>query len=360
MTNEITKINPAEYGLEETKAQQMTEGLNPILSERIVLAEQYEQVITMELTDETLKLAKELRIKIRDNRTKGIESWHKANKEFYLRGGQFVDAIKKKEVFENERMESNLLEIEKHFENLEKQRQEDLHNSRIEQIKPYVEDLTGLDFRTMQDDVFNPYLASKIKSFEDKKEAEKKEAERIESERLAEIERQKQIEIENAKVKAENERLEKLAKAKDLQLQKEREESEAKQMAMELQLEKEREENERKAKEENAKQDAIFLEQKRIADIEAKKQADIIAKQQAELQAKKDTELKAQKEREESERKAKIESDKLAKAPIKKQLIVWVDSFEISKTDIDNETSRLIKEKFESFKTWALSQLESI
>jgi len=342
MNKELIKINPSEFGLEETKAQQMTEGLNPILSERIVLAEQYDEVIKMELNDETLKLAKTLRLKIRDNRTKGIEAWHKTNKEFYLRGGQFVDAIKKKEVFENERMEENLMQIEKHFENLEKQRQEDLHNSRIEQIKPYVDDLTGLDFRNMQEDVFAPYLASKIKAFEDKKEAERLEAERIETERLAEIERQKQIEIENEKVKAENERLQKIAKEKEEQLQ------------------KEREENERKAKEEKAKQDAILLEQKRIADEEAKKQADIIAKQQAELQAKKDAELKAQNEREESEKKAKIEADKLAKAPIKKQMKEWLKTFNYGLQPTENETSKLIIEKFESFKTWANSQVDNM
>lgn len=216
MTTEIVKIDPKQFGLEESKAQKMREGLNPILAEREILAAQYAEVVTMELNDATLKLARELRLKIRDNRTKGIEAWHKVNKEFYLRGGQFVDAIKKAEVFENERMESNLMEIEKHFENLEKKRLEDLHNERLEKVRPYVDDVTGLDFRTMPEDVFEPYLASKIKAHNDRIEAERLEAERIESERLAEIERQKQLAIEVEKARIENEKLQ-------AQLKKERE-----------------------------------------------------------------------------------------------------------------------------------------
>lgn len=207
MTTEIVKIDPKQFGLEESKAQKMREGLNPILAEREILAAQYAEVVTMELNDATLKLARELRLKIRDNRTKGIEAWHKVNKEFYLRGGQFVDAIKKAEVFENERMESNLMEIEKHFENLEKKRLDDLHNERLEKVRPYVDDVTGLDFRTMPEDVFEPYLASKIKAHNDRIEAERLEAERIESERLAEIERQKQLAIEVEKARIENEKL---------------------------------------------------------------------------------------------------------------------------------------------------------
>lgn len=216
MTTEIVKIDPKQFGLEESKAQKMREGLNPILAEREVLAAQYAEVVTMELNDATVKLARELRLKIRDNRTKGIEAWHKVNKEFYLRGGQFVDAIKKAEVFENERMESNLMEIEKHFENLEKKRLDDLHNERLEKVRPYVDDVTGLDFRTMPEDVFEPYLASKIKAHNDRIEAERLEAERIESERLAEIERQKQLAIEVEKARIENEKLQ-------AQLKKERE-----------------------------------------------------------------------------------------------------------------------------------------
>ena len=38
----------------------------------------------LEITEENLPVFKELRLKIRDNRTKGIEKWHKLNKAFFL------------------------------------------------------------------------------------------------------------------------------------------------------------------------------------------------------------------------------------------------------------------------------------
>lgn len=330
MTAELTKVDPKQYGLEESKATQMREGLTPIIEERMILAEQYQRVITQELNDATLKEARELRLKIRDNRTKGIEKWHSVNKEFYLRGGQFVDAIKKVEILENERMEDNLLSIEKHFENLEKEKQEALHTQRLILITPYVDDITALDFRTMQEDVFEAFLSAKKSAFEASIEAEKK----------AEAERLEAIRIENERIEAqriENERLKKENEAKELQLEKERAEAKAKQDAIEL-----------KAKQEKEAQDKILEAQRKET-----------ARIQAELKAKQDAEIQATKELEALELQAKKEAEKLAKAPIKKQLQVWVSSFEIG-TVPDNETALLIAGKFQDFKAWANKQIESL
>ena len=77
--------------------------------------------------------------KIYTNRTKGIDAWHKVNKDFYLRGGQFIDAIKRKEILVNEQMEEKLQEAEKFFENQEKQRIADLQESRLKLISEYIE-----------------------------------------------------------------------------------------------------------------------------------------------------------------------------------------------------------------------------
>lgn len=330
MTAELTKVDPKQYGLEESKATQMREGLTPIIEERMILAEQYQRVITQELNDATLKEARELRLKIRDNRTKGIEKWHSVNKEFYLRGGQFVDAIKKVEILENERMEDNLLSIEKHFENLEKEKQEALHTQRLILITPYVDDITALDFRTMQEDVFEAFLSAKKSAFEASIEAEKK----------AEAERLEAIRIENERIEAqriENERLKKENEDKELQLEKERDEA-AKAIA----------ETNRLAKIESDKQAAILEAQRKET-----------ARIQAELKAKQDAEIQATKEREALELQAKKEAEKLAKAPIKKQLQVWVSSFEIG-TVPDNETALLIAGKFQDFKAWANKQIDSL
>ena len=58
--------------------------------------------------------------------------------------------------------------------------------------------------------------------------------------------------------------------------------------------------------------------------------------------------------------KAKKEAEKLAKAPIKKQLNIWVESFALPETLIENETANDIKAKFASFKEWSTKQVELI
>jgi hypothetical protein len=350
------EIKPEIFGLELTKAQEMTSGLSTTLAEREVLKNAYIDVINLEITTETLPIFKELRLKIMKNRTQGIEKWHKNNKAFYLAGGRFVDAVKNKEIVINEEMEAKLLEAEKFFENQEKEKARLLNESRIEKLKPYVEDVTGLDFSPMTDEDFDDYLLGKKTRFEKEQKEREAEAKRIEEERLAEIERQKAIEAENARLKAEAEQArleaERLAKIEaekqskiQGQLEKERAEALAKQKAIQ-------EEADKKAREEKAKQDAILK-----AEQEAK------AKLEAELKAKKDAEIKAENERLALLEQQKKEAEKLAKAPIKNQLNVWVDSFKIDIPDnnlLNNDTALLIKDKFEAFKKWSKNEIEKL
>jgi hypothetical protein len=336
MNTEVVKIDPKQFGLEEQKASQMREGLNPILAEREILSQQYAEVVKMELNDNTLKLARELRLKIRDNRTKGIEQWHKVNKEFYLRGGQFVDAIKKVEIFENERMESNLLEIEKHFENLEKERIANLQSERVAALMPYeVENAESLNLGIMADSVWESFLAGSIVSYNNKKEAERL-AKEAEEKRLAdEAAERDRIIIENQKLKEE---ADKAAKA-----------LEAERLAAKKILDEQKE-----------KAEAELKKQREEADKAAKIEKDKALKLEAELKAKKDAEIKAQKEKEAADAAAKKEAERLAKAPVKKQLSVWVNSFALPSSNLDNEKAKLIAEKFEAFKAWALKEIESI
>jgi len=192
--SELATLNPEEFGIEKSKALEITNGLQTVLAEREVLKASYKEVLSLEVTKENIPVFKELRIRIRDNRTKGIESWHKVNKDFYLRGGQFIDAIKRKEILENQQMEEKLEEAEKFFQNQEIQRIKDLNDSRLAIISEYVEDTTGLDLGNMQDEVFEGFLNLK----------KTQKAERIEAERIA---NEKRIEEEN-KAKLHNERKE--------------------------------------------------------------------------------------------------------------------------------------------------------
>jgi len=340
--SQLMLVNPLEFGLTEEKSLDLTSDLTPILQERNVLAESYKLVIGQEITPELLTQSRELRLKIQKNRTQGIEKWHKTTKDFFLTGGRFVDAIKNKAILENTRMEENLLEIEKHFENLEKERIQKLQDLRIELVRPYLESVGNLVLSSMENDVFEAYLKIKKDSFETEQEAKKQielnrlEAIRVENERL-----------ENQRL--ENEKLKKEAELKEAELKAER------QKAKDLIIE-----NEKKAKIEEQKRQAEFQaierEKQEAIRIEREKSEKI----QAELNAKKEAELKVENERKSLEEKAKKEAEKLAKAPIKKQLNAWVETFDIPIFPIDNDLASDIQQKFDAFKKWSLSQIENL
>jgi hypothetical protein len=334
MQLELITVNPQEYGLNNETADSIIKDLPAILVEREPLAEQYKEVIAMDIESPvTAKRAKEVRLLIKNNRTKGIENWHKVNKEFFLKGGQFIDAIKRKEVAENERMETALEQIEKYQEIKEKERIESLHNQRIEIIEQYVEDKTGLKLGEMEDDVWDAYLTAKKIAFNDKVAAEKKaEDDRIQKEK-EEAEQREAQRLENLRLKEEAEKREK-------------------------EIEAERKTNEEKLR---IERDAAKAETDRIATENAKMlKAEQEEKQKIadELKAKKDAEEDAERKRIAEEERLKKEASKLAKAPIKKQLTAWVDSFDMPVIDLVNDKKTLIIQKFEAFKVWAKSEIE--
>ena len=324
METQITTIDPKVYGLEKQDADKIKSGLKAILEEREILEDAFNDVCQLEICEENLSQFKSLRLLIVKNRTQGIEKWHKANKEFYLAGGRFVDAIKNKEIAENVRMEESLMAAEKHFEILEKERIHKLQNERISLISPYVESTMGLDLGNMDADIFDGFLTGTIAKFEARIKAEKEATEKRILEEKAEKERIEAQRIENEKLKADAIEKEKLLQERIAQEEKERKEKEA--------------EFNRKLKEES----------------------DAKAKLEAELKAKIEAEQKAEQVKKDAELKAKIEAEKLAKAPIKKQLLNWVNSFEISKPPVDNEKSKEIYSKFLSFKTWSENNINNI
>lgn len=327
-TTNIVKVDASKYGLEEKSANQLTKGLAIVLKEREVLISEFETVSKLEVTKESIPQFRELRLKIQKNRTQGIDKWHKAGKEYFLRGGQFLDAIKKVEVQVNEQMEEHLLNGEKYFENLEIERIKKLNAERIELLSPYVEDVTGLNLVSMEEDVWEAYLSAKKSAYGAKIEAERvAEEERIAKEKAEEEAREKQR-LENERLKAEAEKREKEIEAERKKqasiLKKQQEESEAK-----LRAEREKATSEK-------------------------------AKLEAELQAKKDAEAKAERERLAKIAQEKLEAEKLAKAPVKQKLKKWVGDFAIPELDVQNEKKIIIEAKFEAFKKWALNEVESI
>ena len=360
MSTEIA-VKAQEFGLEESKANEMVSGLQPILAEREILAGQYSEIIKEELTEDLMVRAKKLRLLIVKNRTQGVEKWHKVNKEFYLAGGRFVDAVKNKEVAENNRMEETLMEIEKHFENLEKERIQKLKEERTAALSPYVENASLYDLGNMTEFMWENLLeGSKLQH-----------AKRIEDQRIAEearIEREKAEAAEREAQRIENERLKAEAVEREAQIAKEKAEAAAlrakrneelrgyivfirdynallnlpeaeyqKEFAdikkgAELQWEHDRKEMVRKAKEDEEREDqarrereeaeAKAAKEREVADAMIAKERAEKAKIEAELQAKKDAEAKA-----EADRLAAIEAEaKKGDAAKVKDLIADLDA----------------------------------
>jgi len=185
--------------------------------------------------------------------------------------------------------------IEKKSENIEKERIEKLNLKRIELVSPFIEDVEGLFLADMDEDVWDAYLSTKKKNFNDKIEAEKKAEElRIETERKEQEERER-IAKENAKLKAE-------ANAREKQIEKERLEREklakieseriakieAERITKDNEAKKIQAEKERKQKE--AHENELRIERERIAKIESETKRlndERIAKEKAKAEAEK-------------------------------------------------------------------------
>ncbi len=291
-------IKAEDYGIDPKKANELVSTLDVVKDERNLLVDEFKVVSKLEITKENLPKFKELRLKVAKNRTQGINKWHKVNKEFFLTGGKFVDAIKRKEILVNEEMEEKLMKAEKHFENLEIERLAKLQSDRANAVSKYVEDAHERDLSSMDVDVWDAYFKVKKQSYLDK----------LEAERIAAEERQAQIKKEQeatARIAKENERL-----------RKEQEEKDAKHAAEKKELE--RLENERIELEsaERRKREQAELAKQAENDAKIQKERDERKKVeenariereklQAELQAKKDAE-EAELERIEKEKQSEL------------------------------------------------------
>jgi hypothetical protein len=335
-------VNPSDYGLDVVKAKEMTNGLSTILDERVILSDSYKEVISLDITKENLGVFKELRLRIRDNRTKGIESWHKANKAFYLAGGRFVDAIKNKEVVENNRMEKALMDAENHFSNLEKEKLVKLQGERVLEISKYVYLDKVIDFSEMDEDVWEAYRDAKKNAYLKQLEIEAKAEKERQAELKAEKDEQDRIKKENDKLRAEAKEVERLAKIES-----------------DKRIREDQEREEKAVYELKERQRLAKIESDKLAVIR-KKETENREKLEAELKSKKDAEIAAGKLRLSLKLKAKEEADVLAKAPIKNQMKSWIDSFSIGKPVTENTTTETIEAKFESFRKWANSEVDKI
>ena len=289
---ELIKVDAEEFGVTKTRAEQIEAVFVPMVAKLKEFDGSYDEIIKEaegEITQEVCKKASRLRKDIAKVRIEA-EKVRKAEKEEYLRAGKAIDGVANILKFAVSDKEKALTDIEKHFENLERERIAQLNQERIDQVAQYEVDAEHLDLGNMADDVWQNYLSGVKSAYEQKVAAEKKaEEERIAREK-AEAEERERIRKENEALKAEKakreaeekERLEKERIEKEKQeaaLKAEREEAERKQREIEAKLESERKERERieqerLEKERAEKEAAEKAEQERIAAQQELERAD--------------------------------------------------------------------------------------
>lgn len=284
---QIVKIDGKEFGLEETKAREISNQFKPMLDKMVELEKEYNEIIELPIADpESARKAKSLRLKYVKVRT-GTAEIHKAQKAFYLAGGRFVDGWKNAQLFASEGIEKKLEAIEKFQENLEKERIAELQTLREEQLLPYgVENVSSLNLGIMSEQVWFNFFTGTRDNYQRQVEAEQK----VVEQKIAE---EKRIQTEQEAQRIENEKLKAEALAKEKELAEEKAKAEAERKAMEERANKERAEAEAKLKAEREANEKLQAEIKAKAEQEEKEKREAQEKVQAELKAKELAEKRA-------------------------------------------------------------------
>lgn len=344
----------------------------------------FNHIINQELTPELAKQARSMRLEVAKVRQASNKT-HKVQKAFALAYGRLVDS--KKNVIEDlaKSFEVPLQRIEDYEKIALEKKQAELQISRGTQLAKYTEDIPK-DLGAMEAGMFDAILLGYEQKFLREQEAAKELARK---------------EAEEAKKEAERLAAEKLYNARKLEVQKysfvddiskynlSLQTSEAEYKAIIKRLEQVKVDHEEKQKAlalHNERKDKLLaywnfltdfqrgmdfstIEEKEFKDIgnyayKLKVQHDKKEAEKLEIikKAEEAEKLKAQEEAkikiEAAKEKARLE--KLAKAPEKERLLSWVNSFELPNIELKTDTANNISSKFDSFKEWAIKEINKI
>lgn len=193
----IVKINPAEFGLEESKAAQIEAQFKPMLEKMTELEKEYNEIVALPEEDTSAaERAKALRLKYVKVRT-GTAEIHKNQKAFFLAGGRFVDGWKNAQLFASQGIEEKLSLIENRAEIKEQERVAGVQKEREDALKPYgVENAESISLGLMSEQVWTNFLSGTKTAYETKVAAEEKaKADQIEAERIAALHKERKESI---------------------------------------------------------------------------------------------------------------------------------------------------------------------
>lgn len=263
-------------------------GLAPDLAGRLAaafvpLAEQAASAIGesdgIVVTDATqvteIRASRAARLKLRSIRVE-IEKTRKGLKEEWLRPGQAIDGLARYLCDRINPVEARLDEQEKFAERKEAERKAALKASREKLLAPFGVNTAFYQLADMDESTFSELLSSSRLAYE----AKIAEAKRAEAERIAAENARKE---EEARVRAENERLRQEAAERERAVEAERKQAEEARRAAEAEARQEREASEAKLREERSAREKLEREAKEREAAEKRRvEAEERAKRRAE------------------------------------------------------------------------------
>jgi hypothetical protein len=286
----------AQNGLQPETTQNLQTSFAPLFTQARSIMEKSRLIEVTDVSQKLeIKLARTYRLELRAIRV-ASDKTRKELKEESLKKGKAIDGFHNILLHLVEAEETRLDQSEQFAERKEAERKAALKAVREELLKPFAVDCALFQLGEMTDETFDQLLSGTKLAHEAKIEAARKaEAERIE--------REAAIAAEQARIKAENEKLRKEAEEKEAALKAERERV-AKEQAAALEA----------ARKEREALEAIAAEERRKAEVARKEAEAKAAKDRAELEARALAEREAAEAvaRKEREAREKLEAEKRA------------------------------------------------
>lgn len=163
------QVKPQEYNLQPQEAENVLTAFAPKAIEFNALLQQYTPLLTMDI-EEALEPAKELKKKLIEFE-KEVNKLHKTHKEFSLNYGRFVDS--NKNIYSVTEYKKKLDEIIKHEELQRKAKEKEVADARHLELSQYMNDTSHIDLGTMQEEIYQAFLSTKKKEFEDAEQLRK-------------------------------------------------------------------------------------------------------------------------------------------------------------------------------------------
>lgn len=255
---EVSGIASEEFGLQEADAKTIRNSFSPAVAETEGLVNSYEQILKAEMSGILCSDAKKLRLRMTKIRT-SINRVHKAEKEYYLSGGRFVDAIKNKLVAPLKEMETKLKEAELHYEKIEEDKLEVIRVERNTVVDSYdAEAREGIDLAHMPERAFESFIGGLKFAKKQREDAEEFARQQAEKEAEEEAARQQAIVDENNRLAEQKQ----IAEAKALEIKEAQDKKDAEAKKIQEAKDKEIANLKAKADKEIAEKEAIIQKQK--------------------------------------------------------------------------------------------------